>query len=433
MTSLRLLTILLLTAWGLTLGGCARLMGLKQDLAHYDATVVELSGELRSPGCADCLTVLVAQDADGQALSYKVFERPGVFHILASTRVRSVFAFHDRNHNLSADDGEACAWQPLPGSASASAPAPTGASHAQLSGLQLALQACTAPGTAHASGAERRPRGSLFALRDRISGDLPMQLGRVVQLQDAQFGPEMADLGMWQPAAFMQRGLAGIYFLEPYDPRRIPVLLVHGIDGSPRDFAPLVERLDRRRFQPWLVYYPSGLEIPTLAHGILGMLNKLWFQHGFTQLHVLAHSMGGLVSRELLNTCREERECDFVRSFVSISSPFGGVPFARSGRDHAPVVMPVWRSLSPDSAFIGQLFAQPLPAGIPHHLMFGYRNHALVAGASGDGTIALDSQLSPVAQQQAQTVFGYDEDHMSILANADVAQRVNRLLAAASR
>jgi pimeloyl-ACP methyl ester carboxylesterase len=60
--------------------------------------------------------------------------------------------------------------------------------------------------------------------------------------------------------------------------------------------------MDRTKYQPWLFYYPSGLQIPTLGNGLLGMLNELWLEHRFHELHIVAHSMGGLVTRSFLNT-----------------------------------------------------------------------------------------------------------------------------------
>jgi hypothetical protein len=127
-----------------------------------------------------------------------------------------------------------------------------------------------------------------------------------------------------------------------------------------------------------------------------------------------------------------EEECDYVRSFTSISSPFGGASAARSGIAYAPVVMPVWRSMAPESDFLRELFATPLPRGVHHHLLFGYHNTSTLSSQSGDGTIPLASQLRAAAQEQAKSLHGIDEDHMSILANAQTWRYVEAIIAGAA-
>jgi triacylglycerol esterase/lipase EstA (alpha/beta hydrolase family) len=218
--------------------------------------------------------------------------------------------------------------------------------------------------------------------------------------------------------SFAREGLAGIYFLQPYAADRKPVLLVHGMGGTPRDFDALVRGLDRSRFQPWVFYYPTGLDIDVVGTGLLGILNQLWLQHRFSELHVVAHSMGGLVTRSFLKDCREAGECRYMRTFISITSPFGGAPAAQKGVDHSPVVMPAWRDMSPKSTFVADLFAQPLPAGVQHHMVLSYR----------DATVPLARQLPAMAQRQAASTRGFDDDHMGILEDPLVLQHIDAVL-----
>jgi hypothetical protein len=84
------------------------------------------------------------------------------------------------------------------------------------------------------------------------------KIGEIFQLAEPRFSDEIAKQGMWRPLDFLIDGNAGLYFLEPYSDEKIPVLFVHGIDGTPRNFAYLTEHKDRKHFQPWLYYYPSG-------------------------------------------------------------------------------------------------------------------------------------------------------------------------------
>lgn len=399
---LRLLARILVIA---NLAGCTGFLELKRDLKIYRETVTRVSGTLNFATCPECLIVVVVLDSNGKSLSYKVFEHPGPFEILVSRQARSLFAFHDSNHDIAFNPGEAYAWQALPDDPLEGKP---------VTDITLNIRAGNTP-----TPAGMYPQGSLFELRNKLVAGVDIQLGNVTNLNQPRFNQDRAEMGMWRPMQFLKEGYAGIYFLEPYSPNKTPILFVHGINGTPRDFSHLVEHIDRNKYQPWLFYYPSGLEIPTISTGLLNMINELWVEHPFKEMHIVAHSMGGLASRSLLNACRKENECDFVRTFTSISSPFGGAQAARSGVEYAPVVMPVWRSMSPQSEFLNELFASPLPNGVDHYILFGYRNVSTLSGTSGDGTIPLESQLRHAAQQQATSLRGFDEDHLSIL-NSDL-------------
>jgi pimeloyl-ACP methyl ester carboxylesterase len=55
----------------------------------------------------------------------------------------------------------------------------------------------------------------------------------------------------------------GLFLLEPYDPDKIPLVMVHGLGGSPIGWRELTNRIFgtpdlRRRFQVWHYYYPTG-------------------------------------------------------------------------------------------------------------------------------------------------------------------------------
>lgn len=250
-------------------------------------------------------------------------------------------------------------------------------------------------------------------------------LGTVVTLNDARFEPNQAQTGLWLPAVFTLRGLAGIYALEPIRADKTPILFVHGINGTPRDFSPLIDMLDHQRYQFWFLYYPSGYEISAASTRMLTQLKELQALHPFKTLHIVAHSMGGLVTRSFLKTCAEAHDCEFVRTFTSISTPFGGAYSAQLGVKHSPIVMPVWTSMNPKSKFLAELLDNPLPRGVTHHLVFGYRNTSLIPGlGSSDGTIAVESQLRWEAQQQASSLLGLDEDHMSILGSRRLADHL---------
>ena len=55
-------------------------------------------------------------------------------------------------------------------------------------------------------------------------------------LEDPRFRDEHAAESLWRPYDFIFDVGPGVYFLEPYDARKIPVLFVHGINGTPSNF-----------------------------------------------------------------------------------------------------------------------------------------------------------------------------------------------------
>ena len=396
------------------LSGCSGLVKLSSDLRETTRDIRLVSGTVTSPVCRDCETIVVVlSDEAGQNVdNYRVFERPGMFRLAALATSRHLFAFQDLNGDFEFQPDEPSGWFDLRDASFF---------FGQAENVEIKLSVD--------SGRPMPARlGNLFDLRGSTLGRVDVQLGKPARLDDARFSAEAAAMGMWQPLRFMKEGYAGIYFLEPYAKDKTPVLFVHGIGGSPRDLEDIIAALDRRRFQPWLMNYPSGLDIRALGDGLVGLLAELRHRFGFAELHLVAHSMGGIVVREYLAECTRSDGCDYARRFVTISAPFGGDSAARLGVEYAPVVMPVWRSLASDGTFIKRLFDEPLPDGVTHFLVFGFRNSATLRSASGDGVIPLASQLRPEAQLQARALRGFDEDHMSILANPQVLRYIRGTL-----
>lgn len=411
-----LIKLVLIVFSCLLLASCSNLLGLREDLLQSKNSFVRLSGTIDSPFCSGCPIIVVAMgDRSGKDIhAYRVFEGSGVFQMMALVGTRHLFAFNDLNNDFEYQPDEPSGWYDLP-------------AIFPLNGRVDRIDFDIKPLPVDATGWPAM--GNLFDLRKGKAALLSIQLGHQVGLDDPRFDPDLATLGMWQPLHFAREGYAGIYFLEEYAPHKIPVLYVHGINGSPRDFAVMISKLDRKKYQPWFFYYPSGLDLRVLGDGLFGMLSELNHRYPFNNLHLIGHSMGGLVARSFLSGCVRDDHCDYVRSFTSISSPFGGQAEARNGIDYSPVVMPVWKSIVPDSRFLQGLFRRPLPNGAPHYLLFSYLNTSVTSFASGDGTILLTSQLRPEAQAQATALRGFDEDHLSILTEEAVFTYINGILA----
>ncbi len=164
------------------------------------------------------------------------------------------------------------------------------------------------------------------------------QVGALATLDEPRFSDETAKQSLWRPLDFLIDGNAGLYFLEPYSANKIPVLFVHGINGTPKNFSYLIEQLDRTHFQPWVVYYPSGAYIENVAQWIEQMLEQVQAKYKFDKIAIVAHSMGGLVSRSfILKHLDNSRSLD-IPLFISIATPWDGHNAAKLGVDQARII-----------------------------------------------------------------------------------------------
>jgi pimeloyl-ACP methyl ester carboxylesterase len=114
------------------------------------------------------------------------------------------------------------------------------------------------------------------------------------------------------------RGKAGIYFFEPYQPGKIPVLLTHGLMSSPLIWTVMFNDLRadpvlRDRFQFWFVLYPTAnsylATAADLRHELASLRNTFDPQRqdiALDDMVLIGHSMGGLVDKLLTQSSGEE-------------------------------------------------------------------------------------------------------------------------------
>jgi pimeloyl-ACP methyl ester carboxylesterase len=268
--------------------------------------------------------------------------------------------------------------------------------------------------------------------------------GEVISLDDPRFDPAHGRLGLWRPYDFLIDVGPGVYFLEPFDADKVPVLFVHGMSGHPREFAFLIDQLAGDRFQPWVFFYPSAADPGRVASSLVEILAELRLRYPFRELALVAHSMGGLVSRAFLLERAVSPSRFRIPLFVSIATPWSGHPAAASADriDKLPGAMSLPDSMlamQPQGDFVRQLFSgespggdgvvpRRLPDGVDHHLLFAYRRNERSFGASSDGRIDLTSQLRPEAQAQAASRFGVDAGHVDILSRPETSERLGALL-----
>jgi pimeloyl-ACP methyl ester carboxylesterase len=119
-------------------------------------------------------------------------------------------------------------------------------------------------------------------------------------------------MSMIRPAAMQRK--PQIYLLDPYDPNKTPLLMVHGLQSTPVAFATLVNALRsdpeiRRNYQIWQFYYATGT--PVLANALalresldktVRMLDPQDRDTASKRIVVLGHSMGGVISHTLVSS-----------------------------------------------------------------------------------------------------------------------------------
>jgi pimeloyl-ACP methyl ester carboxylesterase len=186
--------------------------------------------------------------------------------------------------------------------------------------------------------------------------------------------------------------------------------------------------MDRRRFQPWFFNYPSGLDLEFVGDALNDAVQWLHDHYRFDSLFVVAHSMGGLVARYAILQNVYEDEADYIRLLVTISTPWGGHGAASQGVKYAPAVVPSWRDMVPDSAFIASLYERPLPKTVPHYLFFSYSGRSGIMDENNDGAVTLESQLDYRVQRHVRSLHGFDEDHVAVLYSEDVVETFNTIL-----
>lgn len=168
-------------------------------------------------------------------------------------------------------------------------------------------------------------------------------------------GPSLSDVDLSEELEHqivLERGPMLASF-GPVDGSLDPVVLVHGINGAPRDLSALAARLRGEGRQVFFFLYDDRGVFPsqnglTLAREL--RLLRTVFPRART-LQIVAHSMGGIVSRAALNYL--ERPSWLGGPVSDAALPCAGFPEARlmaldtpwDGFAHEPVGIPVLSAL----------------------------------------------------------------------------------------
>lgn len=115
--------------------------------------------------------------------------------------------------------------------------------------------------------------------------------------------------GFFRPGEAVER--SGLMLLRPYEPNKIPVVMVHGLVSSPLAWIPMINELLRdpkiqQNYQFFLYVYPTGVPVPIAASYLRDALADARAQFdpsgtnpAFARTVLLGHSMGGLLSHAM--------------------------------------------------------------------------------------------------------------------------------------
>lgn len=191
------------------------------------------------------------------------------------------------------------------------------------------------------------------------------------------------------------------------DKTAVPVLLLHGI-GSSRDLwlengtgndTPCGALGQDRPV--YTLDYPNIGDIPKSGQ-LLGMaLEEICAAHGVEQAHVIAHSMGGVITRYYRQNVVTSR----LQRFFSFGSPFEGSGFAEGGASEAPVASLKLAVL----ASVGQMFGVAALGTLDSTALnqLRYPPETVMLANNDDQRVRTDDWLSACGTKMG-LVFGQD-------------------------
>lgn len=147
------------------------------------------------------------------------------------------------------------------------------------------------------------------------------------------------------------------------DAAATPILLVHGIVDNHTIFDSMERALRRRGFTD-LSSFDYGLlttDVRATALDLATAIERLVAESGYEKVHVIGHSLGGLISRYYIQRMGGHER---VHTLVTLGTPHQGSALARVGS-----MLPLVRQLRPDSDLIAEL-NEPAPSCDTRFLAF---------------------------------------------------------------
>jgi pimeloyl-ACP methyl ester carboxylesterase len=128
------------------------------------------------------------------------------------------------------------------------------------------------------------------------------------------------------PGALARRGCAGKQLISHHE--RLPVLFVHGYASGASIWRPLIQTLSRAGFGHVVTieYNSFSCDPATVCMQIVDEIYRACSTAGATGVHVVGHSLGGLLLRQVIAMLPGR---PMVRTAVTIATPHRGATLAR--------------------------------------------------------------------------------------------------------
>jgi len=164
-----------------------------------------------------------------------------------------------------------------------------------------------------------------------------------------------------------------------------PLVFVHGLGGSRGDFLLMAWYLWLRgRKRSYRIHFDADQTIDEMAAALAEFVFQVREVTGESQVEVIAHSLGGIVSRAAI---LEHGMAPATRTLITLGSPHGGTYPAR----YANTVKT--RDLRPDSELIQRLSTIPWPAEVRGVTFFSHNDLFVLPAESAalEGTETMDA------------------------------------------
>ena len=205
-----------------------------------------------------------------------------------------------------------------------------------------------------------------------------------------------------------------------------PVLLLHGLFGTPRIVDVLTHRLRRRGYCAFSIDLGglfgrfNSAPIEELAVLVSKQVDRICRHHGVEWLDIVGHSQGGLIGRYYVQKLNGEKH---VANLVTLGTPHRGTPWAYLGR-LVQQIIPSVPQMMPNSQFLRECTDGRFPGGVKMTSIFSRAD--LICPPS---SCRLDAEVGP----RLKNVEIPSGGHFDLLFRKDTFTVVERELQSAEK
>ncbi|MCA1830533.1 MAG: esterase/lipase family protein [Actinomycetota bacterium] len=203
-----------------------------------------------------------------------------------------------------------------------------------------------------------------------------------------------------------------LHYLDP-EAATTPILLLHGAFHNRSAFLYMKSALHRHGFRhvETMNYNVIGHDIPELAQRLHDRLFEIMFLTGATKVHLVAHSLGGLVARYYIQELGGDEK---VHTCVTLGTPHQGTYAAVVGRGRAA------RQVRPNSPLIKQLHEGTRASDVRY-----------IAYYSNIDSVVIPASNAKIAEPllRARNVLVKDVGHLGLLTSRVLIRSVAESLA----